>query len=198
MTLFALGVMFGIIVGATQPQAPARVTQGSSLSGRLTLLEQRACMLDDREYTLRLRFTGRVVNETDRSVDIKPETFAHTRIALFSLLQDGTEELIEEHTGFLYVPTPEVSSRFSGDPMESHLAFQAKHRLPFELLSDPDAVASKAFGVWKQKNLYGNKFMGIERTTFVIDKTGRIAQIYPKVKVEGHVAEVLGFLTEEE
>jgi len=81
--------------------------------------------------------------------------------------------------------------------MESHHAFKTKHRLPFELLTDADAVASKAFGVWKQKNQYGNKFMGIERTTFVIDKTGRIAQIYPKVKVEGHVAEVLGFLTEE-
>jgi len=85
----------------------------------------------------------------------------------------------------------------SVDPMESHLKFQAKHRLPFALLSDPDAAVSKAYGVWKQKNLYGKKFMGIERTTFVIDKTGRIAQIYPKARVDGHVAEVLAFLTEE-
>jgi len=85
----------------------------------------------------------------------------------------------------------------SADPMELHLKFQAKHKLPFELLSDPEATTSKAYGVWKQKNLYGKKFMGIERTTFVIDKTGRIAQIYPKVKVDGHVADVLAFLTEE-
>ena len=54
--------------------------------------------------------------------------------------------------------------------------------------SDEDATVSKLFGVYKQKNLYGKKYMGIERTTFVIDRTGRIAQIYPKVKVDGHIA----------
>jgi len=86
----------------------------------------------------------------------------------------------------------------SPDPIESHTAFQFRHQLPFDLLSDPDAVASKAYGVWKMKNLYGNKSMGVERTTFVIDKTGRVAQIYPKVKVDGHVEEVLEFLRDEE
>ena len=85
----------------------------------------------------------------------------------------------------------------SADPMESHLKLHAKHKLSFDLLSDIESATSKAYGVWKQKNLYGKKFMGIERTTFVIDRTGRIAQIYPKVKVDGHVADVLGFLTEE-
>jgi peroxiredoxin Q/BCP len=73
----------------------------------------------------------------------------------------------------------------SANDMETHLRFRTKHKLPFELLVDADATISKQYGVWKQKNLYGKKFMGIERTTFVIDKTGRIAQIYPKVKVEG-------------
>ena len=53
------------------------------------------------------------------------------------------------------------------------------------------------YGVYKQKNLYGKKSMGIERTTFVIDRTGRIAQIYPKVKVEGHVADLLEFVRED-
>ena len=85
----------------------------------------------------------------------------------------------------------------SADDIETHQKFKAKHRLPFELLSDADASVARAYGVWKQKNLYGKKFMGIERTTFVIDRTGRIAQIYPKVKVDGHVAEVLAFLTED-
>ena len=85
----------------------------------------------------------------------------------------------------------------SADPMEMHVKFQTKHRLPFDLLSDPDAATCKAYGVWKMKNLYGKKALGIERTTFVIDKTGRIAQIYPKAKVDGHVADVLAFLTEE-
>ena len=123
-------------------------------------------------------------------------------VVLFFYPDDDTPSCTKEACGFRdhaaeFEKVGAVVLGISADAMDSHLAFQGKHRLPYELLSDVDAVASKAFGVWKQKNLYGNKFMGIERTTFVIDKTGRIAQIYPKVKVEGHVDEVLGFLTEE-
>ena len=76
----------------------------------------------------------------------------------------------------------------------SHEKFRTKHQLPFPLLSDGDASVSKMFGVYKLKNLYGKKYMGIERTTFVIDRTGRIAQIYPKVKVDGHIADVMEFV----
>lgn len=82
----------------------------------------------------------------------------------------------------------------STDPIESHLKFREKHQLPFPLLSDEDASVSRAYGVYKQKNLYGKKYLGIERTTFIIDRTGRTAQIYPKVKVEGHVQDLLEFL----
>jgi len=82
----------------------------------------------------------------------------------------------------------------SNDPMDAHQKFREKHHLPFPLLSDEDASVSKLYGVFKQKNVYGKKSMGIERTTFVIDKTGRIATIYPKVKVEGHIQELLGFV----
>jgi peroxiredoxin Q/BCP len=123
-------------------------------------------------------------------------------VVLFFYPEDDTPSCTKEACGFRDL-TPEFDKAgavllgISADAMESHLAFKAKHRLTFDLLSDTDAAASKAYGVWKQKNQYGNKFMGIERTTFVIDRTGRIAQIYPKVKVEGHVAEVLAFLTEE-
>ena len=85
----------------------------------------------------------------------------------------------------------------SNDNMESHQHFREKHKLPFPLLSDEDASVSKMFGVYKQKNLYGKKYMGIERTTFVIDRTGRIAQIYPKVKVDGHIKDVLEFVGED-
>ena len=85
----------------------------------------------------------------------------------------------------------------STDGMESHQHFREKQHLPFPLLSDEDATVSKMYGVYKQKNLYGKKSMGIERTTFVIDHTGRIAQIYPKVKVEGHVADLLEFVRED-
>lgn len=85
----------------------------------------------------------------------------------------------------------------STDPMASHMAFREKHRLPFPLLSDEDAAVSKLYGVYKLKNLYGKKYMGIERTTFVIDRTGRIAQIYPKVKVDGHIPALLEFVGED-
>jgi len=85
----------------------------------------------------------------------------------------------------------------STDGLESHQAFKTKHRLPFPLLADVDVAVSKLYGVYKQKNLYGKKSMGIERTTFVIDRTGRIAQIYPKVKVEGHIAALLEFVGED-
>ena len=85
----------------------------------------------------------------------------------------------------------------STDAMEVHLKFKDKQRLPFPLLSDEDATVSKMFGVYKQKNLYGKKSMGIERTTFVIDRSGRIAQIYPRVKVEGHIRDVLEFVRED-
>jgi peroxiredoxin Q/BCP len=123
-------------------------------------------------------------------------------VVLFFYPEDDTPSCTREACGFRdltaeFEKAGAVVLGISADPMESHLKFKEKHRLPFELLSDTEATASKAYGVWKQKNQNGNKFMGIERTTFVIDRTGRIAQIYPKVKVEGHVAEVLGFLTEE-
>ena len=85
----------------------------------------------------------------------------------------------------------------SPDPMDSHLHFKEKHRLPFTLLADEDSSVAKMYGVWKQKNLYGKKYMGIERTTFVIDRTGRIAQIWPKVKVDGHIQDVLEFVGED-
>jgi peroxiredoxin Q/BCP len=83
----------------------------------------------------------------------------------------------------------------STDPMESHLRFKEKQKLPFTLLSDEGGEVSKMYGVYKQKNLYGKKYLGIERTTFVIDKTGRVAQIWPKVKVDGHIEDVLEFVT---
>lgn len=79
----------------------------------------------------------------------------------------------------------------SRDSVESHQKFKAKYKLPFALLSDADGKVCQKFGVWKEKSLYGRKFMGIERTTFLIGADGKIAKVYPKVKVTGHVAQVL-------
>lgn len=80
------------------------------------------------------------------------------------------------------------------DGVAAHQKFRKKYSLPFTLLSDADAVVSKAYGVYKQKNMYGRTYWGIERTTFVIDPAGRIRSIFPKVKVEGHVKDLLATL----
>ncbi len=79
----------------------------------------------------------------------------------------------------------------SGDSVESHKKFKEKFHLNFPLLSDEEKKVLNAYGVWKQKSLYGRKFMGIERTTFVIDEAGKIKKVFPKVKVDGHYNEVL-------
>src|SRR5438105_560205 len=79
----------------------------------------------------------------------------------------------------------------SADSVESHQKFKSKHRLNFPLLSDPDKKTIKAYGVWKEKTMYGKKYMGIERTTFIIDEHGKIEKIFPKVKVTDHVKEIL-------
>ncbi|HQJ76378.1 MAG TPA: redoxin domain-containing protein, partial [Bacteroidota bacterium] len=76
----------------------------------------------------------------------------------------------------------------------SHKKFKEKFELPFTLLSDEEQTVLEKYGVWKEKNMYGKKVMGIERTTFIIDEEGKIIKIFPKVKVEGHVKEILTFL----
>ncbi|MCI0529917.1 MAG: thioredoxin-dependent thiol peroxidase [Nitrospira sp.] len=80
------------------------------------------------------------------------------------------------------------------DDESSHKKFIQKYSLPFTLLSDVDHQMSTAYGVYKEKNMYGKTYWGIERTTFVIDKAGRIAKIFPKVKVDNHISEVLDFI----
>jgi thioredoxin-dependent peroxiredoxin len=79
----------------------------------------------------------------------------------------------------------------SPDGPSSHQKFASKHDLPFPLLADTDHAVATAYGVWKQKSLYGRTFMGIERTTFLIDDEGRIEKVWPKVKVAGHAGAVL-------
>lgn len=79
----------------------------------------------------------------------------------------------------------------SRDSLASHEKFKAKQKFPFELLSDPDELLCRKFDVIKEKTLYGRKFMGIERSTFLIDERGKLRQEWRKVKVKGHAAEVL-------
>lgn len=82
----------------------------------------------------------------------------------------------------------------SPDAPKPQARFKEKFALPFTLLCDVDRKAAEAYGVWKEKNMYGKKVMGIERTTFLIGEDGRIARIFPKVKAQGHAAQVLAAL----
>ncbi|HET6629054.1 MAG TPA: peroxiredoxin [Woeseiaceae bacterium] len=79
----------------------------------------------------------------------------------------------------------------SRDSLASHDKFRAKHDLPFDLLSDPDEKVCRQFDVIRPKSLYGRKFMGVERSTFLIDEDGKLEREWRKVKVKGHAAEVL-------
>jgi peroxiredoxin Q/BCP len=79
----------------------------------------------------------------------------------------------------------------SKDSVASHAKFRAKHELPFRLGSDPEGVVCEAYGVWKKKSMYGREYMGIERSTFLIDQSGVLRAEWRKVKVTGHAEAVL-------
>jgi thioredoxin-dependent peroxiredoxin len=79
----------------------------------------------------------------------------------------------------------------SPDPVALHDRFKARYQLPFPLLSDPDHAVAEAYGAWGKKSLYGRQYMGILRSTFLIDATGRIARVWPRVRPKGHAADVL-------
>jgi peroxiredoxin Q/BCP len=79
----------------------------------------------------------------------------------------------------------------SPDSLKSHDRFRAKYGLDFTLASDEETSMLEAYGVWAEKSMYGRQYMGVERTTVLIDRDGVIAQVWPKVKVQGHAEEVL-------
>lgn len=120
-------------------------------------------------------------------------------IVLYWYPKDDTPGCTKEACSFRdqtkdYEAAGSIILGISPDDPKSHAKFAEKYTLPFPLLSDPDHKVAEAYGVWKEKSNYGKKYMGIERTTFVIDKTGNIVKIYPKVKVDQHSEKVLEFI----
>lgn len=79
----------------------------------------------------------------------------------------------------------------SPDNVAKHDKFKAKHDLTIVLAADPEKTACEAYGVWIEKSMYGKKYMGVDRSTFLVDKDGKLARIWRKVKVKGHIEEVL-------
>lgn len=136
-------------------------------------------------------------DETGQTVSLK--TFRGRQVVLYFYPKDDTPGCTKEACGFRDSMTPILKSGsavvgVSLDGGESHRRFIAKHQLPFPLLSDEDARVAKAYEVYKEKSMYGRKFWGIERSTFVIDGTGTMKALFRKVKVDGHVDEVLAAL----
>jgi peroxiredoxin Q/BCP len=126
--------------------------------------------------------------------------FRGKQVVLYFYPKDDTPGCTKEACGFRDALTPiqrkgAVVLGVSLDSQEAHQKFKSKYALPFPLLSDEQAEVAKSYGVFKEKNMYGRKFWGIERSTFVIDPQGEIKAVFRKVKVDGHVDQVLAALS---
>jgi peroxiredoxin Q/BCP len=118
------------------------------------------------------------------------------KVALYFYPKDDTSGCTLEAQGFnalgaAFGEADAVVVGVSPDTVKSHDKFRAKYDLTFPLASDESKAMLEAYGVWVEKSMYGRKYMGVERTTVLIDREGRIARIWSKVKVPGHAEEVL-------
>ena len=127
---------------------------------------------------------------------VRPSDFRGRNLVVFFYPKDDTPGSTVENKDFSAL-LPEFAKAgtavlgVSKDPPAKHAKFAAKHALTAPLASDADGGLSDALGVWGEKSLYGRLFMGMHRTTYLVDAEGRIARVWRKVKVKGHAAEVL-------
>ncbi|BFU96354.1 MAG: putative peroxiredoxin bcp [Nitrospira sp.] len=124
------------------------------------------------------------------------KSFKGKQVVLYFYPKDDTPGCTKESCDFRDIESQIVRAGaaivgVSMDGQDSHQKFIKKYGLPFPLLSDEDAAISKSYGVYKEKNMYGRKYWGIERSTFVIDPAGKLKAVFRKVKVDGHADEVL-------
>lgn len=133
---------------------------------------------------------------TDGGGSVRLKNLRGKKVVLYFYPKDNTPGCTTESCDFRdahadFEAHDTVVLGVSPDSVKSHDTFKQKFDLPFTLISDEDHKIAEAYGVWQEKSMYGRKYMGIVRSTFVIDEDGKIAAIYDKVKVKGHVAEVL-------
>ena len=142
------------------------------------------------------KFLG--INENGNEIELSLSDFKGQRVVLYFYPKDNTSGCTQEACDFRdninRLTTKAIVIGVSPDSIKSHLKFKENHGLNFILLSDPEHKLAEEYGVWKEKSMYGRKYMGIERSTFIIDKDGNIEKEWRKVKVKGHVDEVLDFL----
>jgi peroxiredoxin Q/BCP len=132
----------------------------------------------------------------DSGKKVKLSDFKGRKVVLYFYPKDDTPGCTKEACNFrdgisAIRKQGAVVLGVSADSVESHRKFRDKFELNFPLLADTEKKMAEDYGVWKEKSMYGRKYMGIERTTFIIDKTGKISHIFPKVKVDEHCGEVL-------
>ncbi len=128
--------------------------------------------------------------------EISPADFRGNKLVLYFYPKDDTSGCTREAQDFteLAAEFAKAGAKVVGvsrDPMKKHDKFIAKYELAVPLISDEDGTISDAFGTWVQKSMYGRKYMGMERATFLIGDDGRVLREWRKVKVPGHAAEVL-------
>ena len=134
--------------------------------------------------------------ETPDGGSVRPSDFRGRKLVLFFYPKDDTPGCTVENKDFSallqeFEATGTAVLGVSKDPPAKHAKFAAKHGLSVPLATDADSGLSDALGVWGEKSLYGRLFLGMHRTTYLVDAEGRIARVWRKVKVKGHAAEVL-------
>ncbi len=133
---------------------------------------------------------------TDRGETVSKDSLLGQRVILYFYPKDNTPGCTRQACEFqenlgVIAGHDAVVIGVSADSGASHQKFRNNYSLSFPLGIDSDLTVAKSFGVWVEKNMYGRKSMGIQRTTFLLDRQGTVAAVWPKVKVDGHVAEVL-------
>lgn len=135
-----------------------------------------------------------LLNQDDEKVSLKD--FIGQKVVLYFYPKDDTSGCTKEACSFSddlpkFSKMDAVILGVSPDSVKSHKKFAEKYKLKFDLLADEEKKVVEKYGVWKEKSMYGRKYMGVERTTFIIDEKGKIKKIFNKVKVDGHNKEVL-------
>ena len=133
--------------------------------------------------------------QTDEGKDLRLSGLRGQPVVLYFYPKDDTPgctvEACELRDAFPRFKTSKaVILGVSPDDVTSHQKFKRKFDLPFTLLADTDHAIAERYGVWVEKSMYGRQYMGVQRATFIIDADGTVAKIFPKVKPEGHAAEV--------
>jgi len=138
-------------------------------------------------------------NQDGKKISLK--NFAGKNVVLYFYPKDNTSGCTKEACNFRddfpkFGKMKAVILGVSPDSVQSHKKFSEKHELPFHLLSDEKKQVLEKYGVWKEKSMYGRKYMGVERSTFIIDKTSKVRRIFRKVKVDNHNDEVMKAIKE--